>query len=238
MISRSAINSAGIASGTDKVSQHAYQRFYAQFLSDYDGNGSFVEIGYGKGESIVFWKTLYPSAFLYVADRQVVAKGDGFEVIRCDQSSRDQLMGFASFLSDKDVGVIVDDGSHIPEHQLLSFNSLFQVLKYGGVYIIEDIECSYWKRGGSYGYSTEYGLGSSRSLVRKFLRLANWINREFLTSSELAVLEHELSDSGFNVDVLEGVASVVFAHNCLAVRKVFPGDVVLASRSYLHSHRI
>ena len=238
MITRSEVEAAGIASGTDKVAQHGYQRFYAQFLSEFNDNDSIVEIGYGEGNSIPFWKTLYPSAFLYVADKNVVAKGEGFEVMRCDQSARDQLANFASFLSDKSVGFIIDDGSHIPEHQLLTFNNLFDVLNRGGVYIIEDIECSYWKRGTCYGYPTEYGLESSKSLIRQFVQLSNWINREFLSSSELNNLKNSLEDAGFNLDVLTDVASVSFAHNCIAIRKGLLSDQIYSGRPYLHSDRI
>ena len=238
MITRSAVENAGIASGTDKVSQHGYQRFYSHFLAEYDGHGAIVEIGYGKGDGVKFWRKLYPSAFLYVADKDVVVKGDGFEVVRVDQSSKDQLTGFSAFLSDKNIGVIIDDGSHIPEHQLLSFNILFDVLASGGIYIVEDIECSYWKRGTCYGYPTEYGSGSSESLIRKLLMLSNWINREFLPSAEVIALRGELVAAGFDPRVLEGVASISFAHNCVAIRKGLLGDEKYASRPYLHSDRI
>ena len=238
MITRSAVEIAGIVSGTDKVSQHGYQRFYANFLAQYDGHGSIIEIGYGKGESVQFWKKLYPSAFLYVADKDVAATGDGFEVVKVDQSSKDQLAGFSAFLSDKNAKVIIDDGSHIPEHQLLSFNVMFDVLEFGGVYIVEDIECSYWKRGTCYGYPTEYGSGSSGSLIRKLLKLSNWINREFLSSADVTALKSELVASGFELGVLENVASISFAHNCVAIYKGLLGDEKYANRPYLHSDRI
>ena len=238
MITRSAVEVAGIASGTDKVSQHGYQRFYPHFLAEYDGHGTIVEIGYGEGQGVEFWRKLYPSAFLYVADKDVVVKGDGFEVVRVDQSSRDQLAGFSAFLSDKNVEVVIDDGSHIPEHQLLSFNILFDVLASGGIYIVEDIECSYWKRGTCYGYPTEYGSGASESLIRKLLMLSNWINRDFLSSAEVATLRSELVASGFELGVLENVASISFAHNCIAIRKGLLGDEKYAGRPYLHADRI
>ena len=35
--------------------------------------------------------------------------------------------------------VILDDGSHIPEHQILTFNTLFPSVVPGGIYIIEDV---------------------------------------------------------------------------------------------------
>jgi len=39
--------------------------------------------------------------------------------------------------------IIIDDGSHHGEHQLISFNTLFPLLSPGGFYIIEDCLCAY-----------------------------------------------------------------------------------------------
>ena len=36
--------------------------------------------------------------------------------------------------------LIIDDGSHIVEHMLLSIKTLSKHLKVGGIYIIEDIQ--------------------------------------------------------------------------------------------------
>ena len=51
MITREQIKLAGIASQTDKVTHHAYERFFPRFVSGLDGTGSIVEIGYGDGAS-------------------------------------------------------------------------------------------------------------------------------------------------------------------------------------------
>lgn len=42
------------------------------------------------------------------------------------------------------VDVVIDDGSHIAEHQLASFRHLFPRLPNGGLYICEDLHTSYW----------------------------------------------------------------------------------------------
>ena len=235
LVTRSQIKLAGIAAGTDKVAHHAYERFYADFLVGFDGIGSIVEIGYGNGESIGFWKSLYPSAFLYVIDRDVELQGDGFKVLKCDQSSNPQLNELRDFLLGKDVAVILDDGSHIPEHQLKTFDCLFSVLRQGGVYVIEDIECSYWRYGNCYGYKTRYGLKSGRSLVNTMRLLPHWINREFLARGERLRLARLLRGKGFSLVALDGISSISFAHNCLAVFKSFSGDEQYASREYRYS---
>jgi len=215
---------AGVAAGTDKVMLHAYERFYAKFLCDYDGTGSIVEIGYGNGESVAFWKALYPSAYLYVIDKDIELNGEGFSVLKCDQSSAAQLDHLAKFLVNKGVALILDDGSHIPEHQLLTFNVLFQILRPGGTYIIEDLECSYWRYGDCYGYATRYGLASGRSLMNKLLLLPHWINRGFLSRRERKRWAKLLDRNGFRLTSLEGVAGVAFAQNCASISKSLDED--------------
>jgi hypothetical protein len=40
--------------------------------------------------------------------------------------------------------IVVDDGSHVAEHQVASFKTLFPLLSDGGIYICEDLHTSYW----------------------------------------------------------------------------------------------
>jgi hypothetical protein len=49
--------------------------------------------------------------------------------------------------------VIIDDGSHINEHVLTSFNILFPILAANGLYVIEDTQSSYWE---SFGGSSKH----------------------------------------------------------------------------------
>jgi hypothetical protein len=39
---------------------------------------------------------------------------------------------------------VIDDGSHRPPHVIRSFGILFPMLVDGGLYVIEDIQTSYW----------------------------------------------------------------------------------------------
>jgi hypothetical protein len=234
VITREQIKLAGIASQTDKVTHHAYERFFPRFVSGLDGTGSIVEIGYGDGASIGFWKNLFPGSYLYVLDRDVELEGDGFRVVKCDQSSKQQLTELSAFLEGEDIALVVDDGSHVPEHQLEAFNCLFGVLRNGGVYIIEDIECSYWRNGAIYGYPTEYGVDSSRSLVNKMKTLVDWVNREFLSPSQLCYLREFLQFQGFNLESLGALADISFGHNCLCLSKCLEGDEKYYRRSYKH----
>jgi hypothetical protein len=230
---REEFRSVGEEAQTDKILHHGYERFYPDFLSPFCHGQAILEVGYGSGQSVAFWRDLFPNSPLYLLDIGFAAEGEGYRVIQCDQSSVEQLNAVATQLRDLNVGLVVDDGSHIPEHQLATFNVFFsRLLVDGGVYVIEDIETSYWRRGRCYGYPTDYGIRSPRSFVRLFSLLIHWVNREFLSPGEKVALGSELVGLGFDPVAMSRVASVCFGQNCIRVLKDMPGDERYSDRHY------
>ena len=103
-----------------------------------------LEIGVKDGASLKMWDDFFthPDAQIYGAD--IVKKGgiDENRIIQADQGNYNDLLK----LQQKGPwNVVVDDGSHLPEHQLLTFRRLFPSITPGGLYIIEGTETSYWK---------------------------------------------------------------------------------------------
>jgi hypothetical protein len=41
--------------------------------------------------------------------------------------------------------IVIDDGSHVANHQKTSFDVLFPLLSEGGMYLCEDLQTSYWE---------------------------------------------------------------------------------------------
>lgn len=72
---------------------------------------------------------------------------DGIRIFIGDQSDQAFLESVIAAVGHADV--IIDDGSHIPWHQIATFEYLFRHgLKEGGTYIVEDCHTSYWPRYG------------------------------------------------------------------------------------------
>jgi hypothetical protein len=87
----------------------------------------------------------FPHSYIYGIDINEKKKGERYEILKADQSSTQQLRSVVEKSIHHPIFFIIDDGSHVPEHQISSFDYLFQeVLMPGGTYIIEDIETSYW----------------------------------------------------------------------------------------------
>ena len=182
-VSRQKVREAGEISSTDKVIVHSYERFFPTFLSQINPNPNIMEIGYFKGGSVGFWKHIFPNCrLIYLDNKNKTNKDEYCQIIKCDQSSTDQLLSTCNKLKNSSFDLIVDDGSHISEHQLLTFNILFKLLLMeGGYYVIEDIETSYWHNVYHYGVKcNSCGIGSKNSTIEHFKMLIDYVNREFL----------------------------------------------------------
>lgn len=127
----------GIKYKTDKVTHHGYHRFYDYFLipiKNYKMN--VLEIGVDDLKSLKMWLDFFPNANIYGVDINkkdfTYSRGS---IFKADQSKKKDLEKLQ-----KKIGkcqFIIDDGSHVPEHQLLTFNYLFnECLEFGGIYII------------------------------------------------------------------------------------------------------
>lgn len=217
-----AMRQAGMAAGADKVLGHRYDQVYGRTLAPYANLESFamLEIGYGAGDGVAFWHTLFPQTYLYCLDS---GYGDWSEgntcVLRADQSRPEDLERVMATVRHP-IALIVDDGSHRPDHQRLSFSMLFkQLLQPGGIYIIEDVETSYWRRGKLYGYELSYGLDNRHSAVEAFKRVADFVNRRFLDSADRNWLYASLLDVGIDPEAAALVETVSFGRNVIVLAK-------------------
>ena len=229
--------------GTDKISHHGYHRFYPRFLNHLrsktmSGGKGILEIGLDKSKSLLLWLSYFPAAFIYGIDNSLVdfyIAGNRFKLFKVDQSKLGQLQFIVKEHLKHSIFLIIDDGSHVPEHQILSFNYLFtECLEAGGTYIIEDIETSYWQNGILYGYNFRYGYLHGNSAVEAFKKLADDVNYEFL-APEVRKL-HELNiGSKFSSKTRAAVSSITFSMNCIIITKKTREEMELYdNHTYIH----
>jgi demethylmacrocin O-methyltransferase len=108
-----------------------------------------LEIGVYEGKSLMIWKSYFPNANIVGIDIQSY----NFQIERIKTFVGDQTdLKFLSGLLKKyrNFDVIIDDGSHISKDIIKSFTFLFDFLVDGGLYVVEDLQTSYFPRyGGS-----------------------------------------------------------------------------------------
>lgn len=125
-----------------------YPAVYDRHLSRYRGtNARFLEIGVDQGGSLDLWRRyLGPDAVIHGLDinPECATRVTPPNVVHI-ASQTDQLSLRAIAREMGGLDVVLDDGSHVGEHQWASFETLFPLLAEGGLYIIEDLHTSYWR---------------------------------------------------------------------------------------------
>ena len=223
----------GVKSGTDKITHHGYHRFYDKFLKDYrnEDNMGMIEIGVGEYKSLHMWLNYFPKAFIYGVDLNKSSEGEKHLVYKADQNNTSELAKLKNIIdtSGRKILFICDDGSHFPIHIFTSFNYMFKnILKEGGVYIIEGIETSYWKRGQLYGNNFNYGYHHQQSVVETFKAIVDDINGEFLNNKE----QEKQKFNAINQDVKLMISTVTFCHNCIIIIKKTNDEYLYSTRKY------
>jgi hypothetical protein len=147
--------------GTDKEGKHAYADAYERHLGHLrDRPIKLLEIGVGGyadrdsgGASLRMWKEFFPRGEIVgidIHDKSNLAE-ERVTILKGDQSDGTFIGDVGAQFGPFDV--VIDDGSHVSSHVLASFLGLFPYLKDDGIYVIEDLQASYWK--GKYGGSSE-----------------------------------------------------------------------------------
>jgi hypothetical protein len=212
--------------GTDKMWRHGYHRYYEKQLAPYrhvDG-ARILEIGADKGPSLGAWLEYFEKpevvqGLAYGVDADAAQKEacslmptqcSKLKIYSMDQGN---VTALASLVQNNPTGwdVVIDDGSHLPQHQLLSFQKLWPNIRPGGLYAIEDIETSYVDNGFVYAYPLHAGIGKDAPVnaVEGFKHLADVVNRKHFSHPELTAF------NGIDHDV----ASVNFADGLIFVEK-------------------
>lgn len=134
--------------GTDKVHSGGPTVSYLNIMNEYlshkrNDKLNILEIGVREGNSILTWEEYFPNAKIYGIDIDDCTKhnNDRIKVIQGDQSDEDVLKRICEDVDYFDI--IIDDGGHINTDIITSFNYLFDRLRLGGLYMIEDLSNSY-----------------------------------------------------------------------------------------------
>lgn len=223
----------GVKYATDKITHHGYHRFYDKFLKSYrhEENMGMIEIGIDQYKSLYMWLDYFPKAFIYGIDIDKSLRGDRYLVYKADQNDIFELnkLKYLIDISNRNILFICDDGSHFPVHIYNTFNFMFKnILKEGGIYIIEDIETSYWKKGSCYGNNFEYGYHHKQSVIEVFKMIIDDINGEFLNTEEKNMQKINVIDE----DVKSMISTITFCHNSIIIVKKTDDENKYLNRKY------
>lgn len=134
-----------------------YYDIYERELARYrDQPISFLEIGVFKGGSVPMWKAFFAKesrlTFIDIDPTCADRTEPGTTIEIGNQADPDFIRQIVETHGPFDV--VVDDGSHINDHQIKTFELLWPHISNGGLYIVEDCHTSYWPGFGG-GYRNE-----------------------------------------------------------------------------------
>jgi hypothetical protein len=195
------LDGIGLSNGSDKSSNyHDYLNLYDIYFSKFRNEKiNVLEIGILFGDSLNILQEYFENASIFALDIQdkTHLKRERIEILVGDQSNRDFLNCFENNFFQ----IIIDDGSHIMEHQQVSLGVLFKKLKSGGIYVIEDLHTSYpeYRENIIYG-SSLFGLYSNNSTVDFLNGIRNQKNNnQYLKEDEY----NYLFDNIDSIDIIE-----------------------------------
>lgn len=198
--------------GSDKWGQHSYTPHYELHFAPFrDRKLNLLEIGVGGyhvaedgGSSLRMWRDYFPLANIFALDYfdKSPHANERVKIYQGDQSDREVLTRIHEEAGGLDI--VIDDGSHENSHVITSFEILFPLLNPQGIYVIEDIQTSYWPKFG--GSSSDFNSRSTS--VGYFKALVDGLNyREIPREQyEPSVFDKEIS-------------SIHFYHNMIFVYK-------------------
>lgn len=197
--------------GTDKWGRHNYASHYQSHFAHMRGRGLvIIEIGVGGydipeegGNSLRMWRDYFPRGQIYGIDihDKTPHNGTRIRTFRGSQADSEFLHDVVRQTGAPDI--VIDDGSHQSQHVIASFRALFPLLKDGGVYVVEDLQTSYWPE---YGGSLD--LRSRDTSMGFFKQLCDCVN------------ETEYADLTTARVGFEGlIKSMHFYHNLVFIQK-------------------
>lgn len=155
------------------IKHSSYFQVYDDLFKEYKNKEIiFVEVGVLNGGSLFMWRNYFgPSARIIGIDANPMAKkweADGFEIFIGDQSKPDFWFNFFNKIGSVDI--LLDDGGHTYEQQILSLFHSIPYINTGGIVIVEDVHTSYM---GEFGYPSKY------SFIEMAKKIIDSINSRF-----------------------------------------------------------
>lgn len=138
-----------------------YHRHFQKFVGK---EVHVVEVGIYSGGSLDMWKAYFgPKCRIYGVDLEGACKAyedERTQVFVGDQSDRGFWREFRKQVPQVDI--LVDDGGHVPEQQIVTLEEILPHIRPGGIYLCEDVHGEL-NRFGAY----VYGLGQALNAIAR-----------------------------------------------------------------------
>jgi len=196
------------------VSVHGYAPLYDELLTPLrDKPIRMLEVGVCMegtegGHSVRMWRDYFTSAQLFTFDKvdmswmETSAEfNNRVRFYQGDQGDRNSMTDMYKSFDNKKFDFILEDGSHEHHHQMISLGHLFQYVKDGGIYILEDISvpnhpCCCIRNDETY------------EVITHFINTGNF-ESQYLTQEERVYLEKHIENIELHMDIQNAYSTAI-----------------------------
>jgi hypothetical protein len=192
----------GAKKGEDRRSAHFMTVYEKHFFPMRVSPIKLLEIGVQGGGSVKMWAEYFFNGYITGIDIKKKCKqyaDKRIEVLLGDQADSN----FLSTLGEYDI--VIDDGGHTMKQQTISLNALWTHLNPGGIYVIEDLETSYWPQ-------FKGGYGREGTTVEWLKSWVDYLN--------VGVINHKRAEKyrqkwpNLGIESIHFYPSICFIHKC------------------------
>lgn len=201
-----------------------YEQWFQKFVNQHP---TVLEIGVDNGGSLQMWNQYF---------------GYGCQIVGIDNRPKfdflgpDEHLGFFADLVIGDQGssefwdkfvkettkldIVIDDGSHFQEHQILTFVKLWPIMNEGGIYMVEDTHASYMSI-----FNGE--LGGPKTFISAMKECIDGLHVDHFDSKEQRWIDE------FNKEPFRSIKSIHFYDSVVVIEKGLrpKNNVTYANRS-------
>jgi hypothetical protein len=203
-----------------------YFQVYEDLFEKYRGKKiTFVEIGILNGGSLFMWRDYFgPDARIIGVEFNPLAKmweKEGFEIHIGSQS--DPIFWQEFFEKVGMVDIVLDDGGHTFEQQIVTSHYCIPKINDGGMLVVEDVHTSYLA---SYGYPTKY------SFIEWAKKLVDSINSRSLTVKDSRLIYKKYV---YSLSFFESIVSFnINRKKCFDSEQVSNGGITFNAEDFRH----
>ena len=212
---------------------HSCLVYYNELFDNFrHKNVRVLEIGVQNGGSLELWAKYFPNAEKIVGcDIETSCSKLQFEDNRISVVVGDASTAHTAneiFKISKYFDIVIDDGSHESGDIIKAFSRYFGRLSPGGVFVVEDLHCSYWKGDFNGGLNAPF---SSVSFFKRIIDMVNYEHWGTKTSPSYALdYFSKTYDVAFNDNELRSIEYVTFRNSVCVVHKAECERVHLGTR--------
>jgi hypothetical protein len=131
----------GAITDTDKSSAtHDYLVHYDRLFRDHIASDfNFIEIGIFRGASLAMLRQYFEGATIVGVDIVETCQRYATDRINVEIGSQVDPVFLADLVQRYPPRIVIDDGSHMAEHVVFTFEALFSSVEPGGIYVVEDL---------------------------------------------------------------------------------------------------